>query len=83
MDSIWLRIKHCSPVRSQLIADLRTSLELTLDKHLRSESSDYRQLVSSTEFQINGRIAKYYGLDLHAEAPFKRSILNLIDAQGF
>jgi cytochrome c553 len=56
---------------AQLIADLRTSLELTLDKHLRSEASDYRQLVSSTEYQINGRIAKFYGLDLPADAPFQ------------
>ena len=54
------------------IADLRTSLELFLDDVTWSDKSDFRELLSSDELFLNGRLAKFYGADLPADADFKR-----------
>ena len=47
-----------------LAADLRTSLELFLDDVVSSEASDFRQLLLSDDLFLNGRLAKFYGVDL-------------------
>ena len=52
------------------VSDLRSSLELFLQTTAWSEASDYRELMlSRTEF-LNGRLAKIYGGNLAADAPF-------------
>lgn len=54
------------------IADLRTSLELFLDDVTWSEKSDFRELLTSDELFLNGRLAKFYGADLPADADFTK-----------
>jgi hypothetical protein len=53
-------------------ADLRQSLDLFLDDVVWGESSDFRQLMLSDELFLNGRLAKFYGKDLPADAPFQK-----------
>ena len=53
-------------------ADLRTSLELFLDDVLGSKEADFRRLLTADEVYLNGRLAKLYGADLPADAPFTR-----------
>ncbi len=55
-----------------VIADLRTSLELFLDDVTWSEKSDYRELLTADYLYLNGRLAKFYGADLPADAGFKQ-----------
>ena len=45
----------------EVMADLRTSLELFLDEIMWSEESDYRQLLLSNEMFLNERLGKIYG----------------------
>lgn len=54
-----------------LAADLRTSLELFLDDVVWS-SGDLRRLLLSDEMYVNGRLAKFYGIDLPADAGFAK-----------
>ena len=54
----------------EIISDLRTSLELSLDEMLDSGSADFREFLLSDEFYLNGRLAKIYGVELPANAPF-------------
>ncbi|HLX63706.1 MAG TPA: DUF1592 domain-containing protein [Planctomycetota bacterium] len=53
-----------------LAADLRTSLSLFLDDVVWSDTSDFRQLLLSDEMYLNGRLSKFYGAELSADAPF-------------
>ncbi|HVW00237.1 MAG TPA: DUF1592 domain-containing protein [Planctomycetaceae bacterium] len=55
-----------------VVADLRTSLELTLDEVAWSEGSDYRKFLLSDELYLNGRLAKFYGFELPADADFTK-----------
>lgn len=50
-----------------IVSDLRTSLDLFLE-----ETSDFRQLLLDDEVYMNGRLAKFYGVDLPADAPFQK-----------
>jgi len=52
-------------------ADLRTSLDLTLKNVVRSEKSDFRELLLSDKVYLNGRLAKTYGVSLPENAPFQ------------
>ncbi|QDT55181.1 PA14 domain protein [Caulifigura coniformis] len=56
----------------ELVSDLRTSLELFVDEVVRSDASDFRSLFTSNELYANGRIARFYGLDLPEDAPFQK-----------
>ncbi|WP_020468471.1 DUF1592 domain-containing protein [Zavarzinella formosa] len=56
-----------------IVGDLRTSLDLTLDDVVWSDKSDFRQLLISEETFLNGRLAKYYGVDLPADASFAKT----------
>lgn len=47
----------------QLLADLRTSLELFLEHTVFSDKSDYRELLLADYLYVNGRIAEVYGID--------------------
>jgi hypothetical protein len=55
-----------------VVSDLRTSLELFLDDVVWSESSDFRQLLLSEQTFLNGRLAKFYGVDLPRDAGFQK-----------
>jgi hypothetical protein len=55
-----------------VIADLRTSLNLFLDDVAWSEKSDFRELLLADTVFLNGRLAKFYGVDLPADAPFTK-----------
>ncbi len=55
-----------------VVSDLRTSLELFLDDVAWSSSSDFRQFLLSDQVFLNGRLAKFYGADLPAQADFQK-----------
>lgn len=57
---------------AEVISDLRTSVELFLDDILWSDASDYRKLLLSDELYLNGRLAKFYGAKLPADAAFEK-----------
>jgi hypothetical protein len=52
-------------------ADLRTSLEIFLDRAIWSEQSDFRQLLLAESLPLNGRLAPLYGAELAPAAPFE------------
>jgi len=78
----WLEIEHVTEVAKdpkrypefdpQLALDLRASLDMFLDDVVWGDQSDFRQLLVSDELYVNGRLAKYYGMNLPADAPFKK-----------
>jgi mono/diheme cytochrome c family protein len=51
--------------------DLRTSLDLTVENIVKSPASDYRELLLTNKFYLNGRLAKIYGVTLPPDAPFQ------------
>ena len=55
-----------------VISDLRTSLDLSLDDVLDSGSADFRQFLLADDMYLNGRLAKLYGAKLPADAPFQK-----------
>ncbi len=57
---------------ADVASDLRTSLELSLDDVLDNPSADFRQLMLSDSFWLNGRLAHVYGAKLPADAPFQK-----------
>jgi hypothetical protein len=61
---------------AELANDLRTSLELFLDDVTWSEKSDFRQLLLADETYLNGRLARFYGLEAPDE-PVRRLALGL------
>jgi hypothetical protein len=60
----------------EVASDLRTSLDLFLDEVLADEATDFRKLILSDHLYLNGRLAKFYGADLPAGAPFQRVQIN-------
>jgi hypothetical protein len=59
-----------------VISDLRTSLELFFDELIASDQADYRQLLLANEIFLNGRLAKFYGVELPANSDFTRTKLD-------
>jgi hypothetical protein len=55
-----------------LVADLRTSLDLTLEDLLWSGPADLKRMLLADEIYLNGRLAKYYGFDLPEDAGFQK-----------
>jgi cytochrome c553 len=55
-----------------IASDLRTSLELFLDDVLWGENPDFRKLLLADDVFLNGRLAKFYGVDLPADAGFQK-----------
>ncbi|MGH7174521.1 MAG: DUF1592 domain-containing protein, partial [Gemmataceae bacterium] len=53
-------------------SDLRAALELFLDDVLWSDASDFRQLFLADYLYLNGRLAPLYGVDLPADAAFRK-----------
>jgi Protein of unknown function (DUF1592)/Protein of unknown function (DUF1588)/PA14 domain/Protein of unknown function (DUF1595)/Cytochrome C oxidase, cbb3-type, subunit III/Protein of unknown function (DUF1585) len=82
----WLKINQAAEIAKDparfpgfdaaVVADLRTSLERFLDDVVWSEQSDFRQLLLADDVYLNGRLAKFYGVDLPADAPFQKTLLN-------
>ncbi|QEL13441.1 DUF1592 domain-containing protein [Limnoglobus roseus] len=78
----WLKVDHARDAQKDpkrfpgfdaaVVADLRTSLDLLLDDVVGSEKSDFRQFFLGNETYLNGRLAKFYGADLPADAPFQK-----------
>ncbi len=56
----------------EVISDLRTSIELSLDDLLDSNSADFRQFLLSDDMHFNGRLAKLYGVNLAENSPFQK-----------
>ncbi len=65
-----------------LASDLRTSLDLFLEDILWSPASDFRQLLVSDSLYLNGRLARFYGADLLADAPFQKVSLKTQERAG-
>jgi hypothetical protein len=54
----------------EMIADLRTSLNLFLDDVVWSEVADYRRLLLEDKLFVNRRLAQFYGLNTNAPDDF-------------
>jgi Protein of unknown function (DUF1592)/Protein of unknown function (DUF1588)/PA14 domain/Protein of unknown function (DUF1595)/Cytochrome C oxidase, cbb3-type, subunit III len=83
---LWLKVDPAPDVAKDaarfpgfdpaVVADLRTSLDLFVDDAVWNGNSDFRQLLLSDDLYLNGRLAKFYGADLPADAPFQKVKLN-------
>ena len=65
-----------------IASDLRTSLDLFLEDVLWSKGSDFRQLLLADYLYLNGRLGRFYGADLPADAPFQKVFLNPHERAG-
>ncbi|HZP80806.1 MAG TPA: DUF1592 domain-containing protein [Chthonomonadaceae bacterium] len=78
---VWLKVdqtpelaknqKKIPEFDAAVASDLRTSLELFLENTAWGEKADYRDLMLSDRLFLNGRLAKIYGANLPADAPFQ------------
>ncbi|MCE9607186.1 MAG: DUF1592 domain-containing protein [Planctomycetia bacterium] len=78
----WLRVDHFEELSKDtkrfpdfddaLVSDLHTALDLFLDDVIWSESSDFRQLLLADSLYLNGKLSKFYGGSLPADAPFQK-----------
>ena len=59
-----------------IAADLRASLEMTLDDAVWTGDSDFRKLLTADDVYLNGRLAKFYGAKLAEDAAFEKVKLN-------
>ena len=74
--------KHFPGFDGSVVTDLQTSLDLFLDETIWSEKSDYRQLFLADYLFLNGRLAKLYGGELPADAPFQKVSLKTGERAG-
>lgn len=65
-----------------LANDLRSSVEIALDELLTSDGADFRQLLLSDSVYLNGRLAKFYGVELPADAGFQKVPLDSNERAG-
>jgi len=56
--------------------DLRTSLDIFLEDVIWNGDGDFRRLLLDDGVYLNGRLAKLYGLEQPADAPFQKVSLN-------
>lgn len=78
----WLRVDHFEELSKDtkrfpdfddaLVSDLHTALDLFLDDVIWSDDSDFRQLLLADTLYLNGRLSKFYGGGLAADAPFQK-----------
>jgi hypothetical protein len=69
----WLKTEHAAEASKdeslfpefdeELVADLKTSLELYLNDVVWSEDSDFRDLFLADYLYVNNRLAKFYGIE--------------------
>lgn len=55
-----------------IVSDLRTSLDLFLEDVTWGQVSDWRQFMLADTVYMNGRLAKFYGVELPEDAPFQK-----------
>ena len=67
---------------SEIIADLRTSLNVFLEDAVWKGSSDYRQLLLADYLFVNDRLAKFYGLNTNAVDDFVKVTLDPKERSG-
>jgi mono/diheme cytochrome c family protein len=77
---LWLKLDHVPEIvkdekryagfDAAAALDLRTSMDLFLEKVVWGDESDYRRLLTSQTVYLNGRLARLYGADLPENAPF-------------
>ena len=82
----WLKLDHVADIAKDpkrfpgfdpaVISDLRTSLELFLEEVIWDDKADFRQLLLADHVYLNGRLAKFYGVELPEDAPFQKVKLN-------
>ena len=82
----WLQVNHAEDLSKdpklfpgftpEVIADLRTSLNLFLDDVFWSEGSDYRRLLLEDDLFVNRRLAGFYGLNTNAPDEFQKVSLD-------
>jgi hypothetical protein len=58
-----------------IASDLRSSLELFLDDIIWSPTSDFRNLLLSEDLYLNGRLAKFYAVDLPPDSRLLAQII--------
>ena len=56
----------------QVVADLRVALDLFVEEIVWGKGADFKQLLTSDELLLNGRLAKLYGADLPENAGFTK-----------
>lgn len=88
----WLKMDHVpdmskDPVRypeftPEIASDLRTSLELFLEDVAWSDSGDFRQLLLDERLFLNGRLGRFYNVDLPADASFQKVSLDPTQRAG-
>jgi hypothetical protein len=76
----WVQMNHVEDLSKdqtlfpgftpEIIADLRTSLNLFLEDVVWSPASDYRQLLLADYVFLNDRLAQFYGMNTNAEDDF-------------
>ncbi len=81
----WLKLDHFPEISKnqstlpgfdgQLVSDLRTSLDITLEEFLASPESDFRKLLVDETLYLNGTLAQFYGGELPPDAPFQKTVL--------
>ena len=82
----WLQLSHAEVLTKdpalfpgftpELIADLRTSLDLFLEEAVWNGTSDYRRLLLAEHLHLNGRLAKFYGVETTATNDFVKIALD-------
>ncbi len=82
----WLKVEHYPDLAKDtkkfpgfdeaVASDLRTSFEMSLESLVWSEKSDFRELMLTNQFFLNGRLARMYGENLAPDAPFQAVEMN-------
>lgn len=88
----WLQMNHVEDLAKddqlfpgftrEVIADLRTSLNVFLDDVIWGGTSDYRSLLLSDALFVNNRLADFYGLSTNATDDFVKISLDPRERSG-
>lgn len=88
----WLQMNHVEDFSKdaklypgftpEIVADLRTSLDLFLEDVVWNGSSDYRNLLLADYMYVNGRLAKFYGLSTSGVDDFAKVKLDPKERTG-
>jgi len=88
----WLRLDHLTDISKDpkdfpdfnpgIVSDMRTSLDLMLDEIIHSDAADFRQLLLSDSVFLNGTLAKFYGVELPADADFQKVAFEPTERSG-
>lgn len=88
----WLRIEQPADLAKDaaaypgfdpaIVADLRSSLEYLVDDVIADPESDFREFLVADDVYLNGRLAKFYGVEAEPDAPFRRLPLDPTERAG-